>query len=469
MELKDTTVCGSPYADMKVVLRRMSGVSDICPKCRKPCDFEYVLSTDSISFDILCPDCGKTRIITDVLGDEVVYRIEGTGEIYNNRANLDDAEARLKAVEGDPQEEILAMAEVAWENYLIAPSDALPVWEEAVDRFDSCDDIDVEHARGMVPWILRFCDLGGDDLSEIDLTACAKAADVLGRPSTAEECMLWMDLFLLRCASNSMDDDVAAIPDLAKGAYRALPESERGKCPAFPAISPLMQIDYSTHLWNAGYIDLEEHELDDYDAALWDEAVSETRKMLEDGFPMTPRLFRTFYRISEPVSLTLGAETVIGQFEELAGMSGEYGDAFRGLAGVMDVLMKIWGEAVIPYFKKPNYRWTDEAYAELEDVIEKLEKYADPGIVTDVLADAYRLQYEHDRVPDILEYCDQLIGSAENRLLDVRQRICIDTDMLRKMCDSIGNGKPQNKTKPKGKSKKERVAERRRAHIAKRR
>lgn len=350
------------------------------------------------------------------------------------------------------------------------PSKALPIWKEAVERFDSCEDVDKEHARGMVPWILRFCDLGGRVLMETNLTACRKATKVLGKPSTAEECMLWMDRFHLECESYSIDADVAAIPDIAKETYRALPESEKVKCPTFPAIRPLMMIEQTYNLWDTGFIDIGEDELDGYETALWDEAFSETVRMLDAGFPMTSRLFNALCRLSERAALLQDDRTAIGQFEELADRSGGYADAFRAKAGIMDVLLMTRGEAVMPIFSGRRFYWTEEAFGKLEDAIRKLEGYADPAIVTEVMADAYYLLYAYDGSPDIPEYCDQLTESAENRLLDVRKRGFMDAGLFSGMLGSGGAPKPkaQEKARPERKSKKERIAERRKAHIAKR-
>ncbi len=471
MELEAKTFSVSPYANQVVMYRRLLPItSRICPRCRRPCDFDYVFGMGAISYDIRCPECGVTRVNSGLADGELVLTVNGTGEVYNDRANLEDAEARLKAVEGDPAEEFLAMAEVAWENYLLVPSKALPIWKEAVERFDSCEDVDGEHARRMVPWILRFCDLGGKALKEIDLTACRKATAVLGKPSTAEECMLWMDRFDLECESYSIDGDVATIPDIAKEAYSALPESEKAKCPTFPAIRPLVMMEQTYRLWDAGFIDIGEDELDDYETALWNEAFSETMKMLDAGSPMTPRLFRALCRLSERVALLLDDRTAIGLFEELADKSGGYGDAFRAKAGIMDVLVMTLGEAVMPLFSGRRFDWTDESFGKLEDAIRKLEEYADPAIVTEVMVDAYYLLYAYDGSPDIREYCDQLTESAENRLLDVRHRGFMDVSLFTGMLGSGGTPKPkaQKKARPERKSKKERVAEKRKAHIAKR-
>ncbi len=471
MELETKTFSISPYADQAVLNRRLLPIiSRICPKCRRPCDFDYVFARGTISCDIRCPDCGVTRVDSGLVDGELILTVDGTGEVYDDRANLEDAEARLKAVEGEPAEEFLAMAEVAWENYLLLPSKALPVWKEAVERFDSCGDVDEEHARGMVPWILRFCDLGGKALKEIDLIACRKVTKILGKPSTAEECMLWMDRFELECRSHSISDEVAAIPDIAKEAYNALSESEKAICPTFPVIGSLMMLEHSYDLWEAGYIDLEEHELDRYDLARWDEVLSETREMLDAGASMTPRVFRAFCHVSEPISLALDERVAIRQFEELADRSGGYADAFRAKAEIMEVLMMTREEPIMPYFHGARFDWDDESFGKLEDAIRKLEGYADPAIIRDPMADAYYLLYMYDGSPDILEYCDQLTESTENKLLDIQQRMFLDKSMFSGLLGSGGAPWPisQNQAKPKRKSKKERVAERRKAHIAKR-
>ncbi len=470
MELETKTFSISPYADQAVMYRRLLPViSRVCPKCRRPCDFDYVFANGTISYDIRCPDCGVTRVNSGLADGELVLTVDGTEEVYDDRANLKDAEARMKAAEGDPAEEFLAMAEVAWENYLLLPSKALPVWKEAVERFDSCEEVDEEHARRMVPWILRFCDLGGKTLKEIDLTACRKATKALGKPSTAEECMLWMDRFELECRSHSISDEVAAIPDIAKEAYNALPESEKMKCPTFLVIGSLMMLEHSFDLWEAGDIDLEENELDRYDLARWDEVLSETRKMLDAEISMTPRVFRAFCHVSEPISLTLDEWVAIRQFEELADRSGGYADAFRAKAEIMEVLMMTRGEPIMPYFHGARFDWNDESFGKLEDAIRKLEGYADPAIIRDPMADAYYLLYTYDGSPDILEYCDQLTESAENKLLDIQQRMFLDKSMFSGMLGSGGSPKPktQKNTRPERKSKKERVAEKRKAHIAK--
>ncbi len=324
LTMKTTNI--SPYADPAVAMRRASPiVSSPCPGCGRRCDFRIVLHASTVSYDIDCPVCGTTRVSPSMENGEVVSIIDGTGEIYDKQIALNAAKERLQAVSGNAPEECLALAEVAWETYLFITLKAPPIWKEAVDKFCGCADIDKDHARRMVPWILRFCKLDGiKELKDPCLGACRKAAEVIGAPETAEDCMLWLEMFYLECWANNVTDETAQLLDVAKDAFSLLPEAEKARCPEFPALLPLIRLETSFSLWNPGYLDFDEDELDDYEISRWDEALSEAEAMLRAGSPMMPRIFRMMSYRADMMSMTIGGKAVIEQLRKLAGISGEY-------------------------------------------------------------------------------------------------------------------------------------------------
>ena len=472
MPVQLRNICVTRYTDVETVLRRTTPVvSFVCPKCRRHCDYDIVPLDGVFVFDIRCPDCGVTRVKRVLGAAESVYTVEGTGELYNSRIRLDEAEARAKAAQGDPMEEAVALAEAAWESYQHAALHSGPAWDAAVESFAGCDCIDREHVRRMIPWILKFCDLMGDsELRETTLKACMKAVEAVGKPETAEECMLWMETFNLECGLRKLGEEDVPIPDIAKEAYLALPESEQARCPAFLAMWPLIMHSCSSQYWEMGGVDCDEDELSGYDSALWAEAVAETEKMLDAGNPMTIRLFRLFCMNSGQELLDPCVHPVLEQLGMLAERSREFAYAFSARIDIHEVLTTIWGEPVMPFFSG-NFSWTPEAFSKLECAISKLEHYPDPAIAGDMLIDAYYLLYRHEGDIEIKDNCTQMMKAMSDRHIDPGFKPFLSGSMFSRLgnADTKPAPKAQNKAKPKGMSKKERVAERRKAHIAKRR
>ncbi len=474
MILSLRTMCVTRYADVKTVTRRVTPVVYyVCPKCRKHCDVDFLVGGGPVSCEILCPDCGITRLNNDLTGSEPAFVIEGTGEKYSQRMNLDDAEARAKAVKGDRMEEPIALAEAAWEAYLCITKQSLPYWDDAVDCFARCKRMDREHVRRMVSLILKFSGLTGDrGMREITLDACMKAADLIGKPETAEECMLWMDIFNLRCSLGVLDDGDAALPGIARDAYQALSEQEKAECPAFPALWPLIMYRCSTEYWEAGGIDCDEEGLNAFESELWGKAVEETEKMLRSGHPMTTRIFRLITDKAGHEMLSPCVHPVLEQLEALAELSGDYTDAFRARIELIEVLKTVWGDPIMPYFALAplRFRWTPEAFAKLEDAIRKLERYRDPEIVGSMLTDAYFLFYKHEGASEVKKNCTQMMDAMSDRHLDPGSKPFMAEIDLSGLDDIMYEPAPMDwsRAKPKGKSKKERVAEKRKAHIAKR-
>ncbi len=464
-------ICVTRYTDVKTVMRRTTPiVSFACPKCRRNCDFDFILGDGTISYEILCPDCGVVRVDSYFAGGDDGFTVEGTGEKYNHMANLDDAKARAKAVEGDPMEEPIALAEAAWETYQCLTLQSLPAWKAAVDRFARCEGMDREHVRRMVPWILKFSGLLGDrKMSETTLEACRKVADLIGKPETAQECMLWMDMFSLECSIRALGPDDVVLPGMAKFAYQALSEQEKAECPEFPALWPLIMYNCSSEYWNMGGVDCDEDELCGYESGLWGEAVAETEKLLRSGHPMTPRIFRLMTDKAGTEMLDPCVHPVRDQLEALAGLSGDYADAFRAKIELCDVLESAWGDPVMPFLGTGSLSWTSESFGKLEDAIRKLERYRDPEIVGDMLTDAYFLLYKHDGDDEVKDNCTQMMKAMSDRHLEPGFKLYLSDSMFSAMGDQMRASAPaQNRAKPKGKSKKERVAEKRKAHIAKR-
>lgn len=410
----------SPYADPGVVVRRgVPIISFPCPGCRRPCDFRMSHRGEAV-YSIDCPDCGTVRVVPGLEGRDVVMAIEGTGLRYDDQAELNAAKAGLEAVRGNAPEECLAMAEVAWETYLFLTFDAPMMWKAAVEVFRRCKDIDKAHARRMVPWILRFCEIGGTgEMRSIDRYACAKAVCVIGKPEAAAECMLWMEYFYLECRQGMINEYETSIPDIAKAAYLALSESEQAECPAFPVLWPLIMYSCSSDYREEGGIDCSDEELADFETAMWSEAVSEAERMLSAGHPMTSRIFRMLCANGALEMLPPAVSPVCGQLRRLGELSGEYGDAFRAEADLLEVLMSVRGTSVMPCSPKSRLDWTPEAFAKLEGAIRMLERYPDPAIVGDILIDAYYLLYTHEGAPEALEYCQQLEEETVNRLIEV--------------------------------------------------
>jgi len=466
------TAALSPYADQAIMVRRSTPRgSTLCPRCRKQCDFVYVLTNGPASIDILCPDCGTTRTVAGIEGGKAVFRVEGTGEPYDCESNLKDARARLDAFEGPEQERCILMAEVAWETYLFLAINAPPAWKDAVDAFVSCDGFSKEQARRMVPWILRFCGLGGNkELNGIDIRACRRAVEILEAPTTADECMLWMELFDLECRADIISDDRADLPDIVNDIYHSLSESERAGRPEFPVMRALILSEHASYIWSEGLLDVSESEIELYSRGMWNEAVTEALNMLSAGAPMTPRMFRAFCRRAEPMSLSLGDAAVKTQLRALGSKSGKYGDAFDARAEIIEVLMMTRGEPIMPFFYGSRFDWDMESHRKLENAIRKLERYDDPAIVWDLLSDAYYLLFTCEGGSEKAEYCNQLALEASERLLDVKPKLYMSEELTEWFMESeLGEGSgARNRAKPKAKSKKERVAEKRKAHIAKR-
>lgn len=472
MSLTMKSAALSPYCEHAVLLHRSTPrQSVLCPRCGRQCSYSYIMSNGPASSEIRCPDCGISRVNAGLEGGKAVFTVEGTGEIYDGESNLKAAKARLDAFDGPPQERCILMAEVAWETYLFLMPNAPPVWKDAVDAFVSCDGFTKDQARRMVPWILRFCGIGGNrELNRADLRACRKAAEILEAPAAADECMLWAELFDLYCREGPVTDDVVGLPDIAKDAYLALPETEKAGCPGFLAMRALMMCDHAFLLWNDGFLDLSEAEFDAYGNRLWEEAVSEAVKMLSAGGAMTPRMFRAFSGLADPMSLSLGDATVRAQLNLIGSKSEEYRDAFEARAEIMEVLVLTTGEPVMPFSCKHGFDWTRESFRKLEGAVRKLERYDDPAVIWNLLTDAYCLMYACVGGSEKMEYCDQLAEEARRRLMDVEPKLRMNKDLA----SMFGLSEPgkgfaaQNRAKPKGKSKKERIAERRKAHIAKR-
>ncbi len=470
MEVMMKTTNISPYADPATVMRRgMPIVSNPCPGCGKQCDFLMVLHGGGVSYDICCPGCGTTRVSPGIEDGEIVYTIDGTGERYDSQAALNAAKDRLRAVEGNAPEECLAMAEVAWETYLNMTARAPAAWEGAVDAFNGCAGIDKDHARRMVPWILRFCGLGASrSLKEVNRSACAKAVCAIGKPETAQDCMLWMEYFHLECRNGMLGEHDTSIPDIAKATYLALTESEQAECPEFPVLWPLIMFSCASDYRDEGGIDCSEDELDIFESEMWNEAVSQAEKMLSAGHPMTSRIVRMFTAKAGHEMLPPSVSPVCDQLRRLGELSGAYGDAFRAEADLLEVLMSVRGSPVMPYSKMNNIHWDSGSLEKLVGAIKMLEEYHDPAVVNDMMIDAYYLLYTHNGSPDTLDYCKQLQAEADRRLIDISTKLYLGVgdDLLSMLGEMFANGAEK---KPKAMTKKERVAEKRKAHIAKRR
>lgn len=422
---------GHPVADIRIVMRRATPMTSlICPGCGKQRDFAFVSSAGyAVQYDIQCPDCGTVRIGCRMGKEDLEFFFRDTGAPYDPRAAISEAEQRAKAVRGDLPKESLAMAELAWETYLFEPTEAPEAWKGAVDRFVACEGSDREHARLMIPRILRFCELGGDsDLKDINLRACTKAAKIVGAPETADECMLMMELFNLLCCKKAIAEDRFRLPYEAKEAYLSLPEEEKAKRPDFPVLWPLIFCDRALEYWMAGAIRCDEPQLNRIETDLWNEAMLELEKMLASGAPMTPRIFMLLTdHARHQMMLAAGVENVRRRLEALAGMSGEYEDAFRGLAELLVALVMVRGEPLMPFVGGGRYRWSREALDMIYDAIEKLEHYPDPAVTGNLLIDAYFLLYEHDGNPDIMDNCTTMEWSVSDRLLELRLKAYLYT------------------------------------------
>lgn len=443
-----------PIADIRIAMRRiMPRISMICPKCGKQCDFSLVSVTDDPVYDIQCPDCGDARVgCRQAKGGTELFLLE-TGEPYDPRAALNEMEARARALKGDLRKESLATAELAWETYLFECDSALPVWKRATDKFVACKDSDREHALGMMPWILRFCELGGDgELRGANLRACKKAAKLIGEPQTADECMLMMGLFDLLCRSKALTSDRFRLPYEVKDAYLSLPEQERAKRPDFPVLWPLIFCDRALDYWVAGAVKCDERQLNKIETDLWDEAMLELDRMLSSGTPMTPRIFMLVSEhVRHQMMLSDSIAPVLGKLEMLSMESGEYADAFRGLSDLLDALVMVRGEPLMPIAGGGRYRWSKKAVNKIYDAAERLERYPDPAISGNLLIDAYFLLYEHSGDPDILDNCIALEDAVSDRLLELRMKAFLHTspsmfpsDVLGLLLQGGGNGRSRS-------------------------
>jgi len=440
-----------PIADICIAMRRiMPRISLICPKCRRQCDFKLVSVTDDAVYEIQCPDCGDILVGSRQAKDGTEFFLLETGEPYDPRAVLNETEAGARALRGDLRKESLATAELAWETYLYESDSALPVWKRATDKFVACKDSDREHALGMMPWILRFCELGGDgELRGANLRACRKAAKLIGEPETVDECMLMMELFDLQCRSKALTSDRFSLPYDVKDAYLSLPEQERAKRPDFPVLWPLIMCDRALDYWIAGAVKCDEHELNRIETDLWNEAMLELDKMLASGAPMTPRIFMLVSEhVRHQMMLSDTIAPVLGKLEMLSSESGEYADAFTGLSDLLGALVMVRGEPLMPFAGGGRYRWSKKAVDKIYDAVERLERYPDPAIVGNLLIDAYFLLYEHSGNPDILDNCITLEVAVTDRLLELRMKAFLHAspsmfsdDILESLRRGGGSGK----------------------------
>ncbi len=67
---------------------------------RDALEFRLRVRCDTVSCDIRCPDHGITGVNNNLVDGDMALIIDGTGEVYNYRADLEDAETRLKDTGG---------------------------------------------------------------------------------------------------------------------------------------------------------------------------------------------------------------------------------------------------------------------------------------------------------------------------------------------------------------------------------
>ncbi len=140
----------------------------------------------------------------------------------------------------------------------------------------------------------------------------------------------------------------------------------------------------------------------------------------------------------------------------------------------MEALIMAYGAPTMPEFPDRSFDWTPEAVEKLEGAIEKLEGCSDPAIAGELMMDAYYLLYTCDGSPEIMEYFGQLEEEINGRLVGIHPKWYRERSLIRELFGPEPEPvkkvrrKADSSPKPKAKSKKERVAERRKAHIAKR-